>query len=54
MSLYEWKLQWQQWWQSLSVKDQRALWILATVLGLAVLYFAVWLPSETAKQQTQG
>ncbi|OIP96760.1 MAG: hypothetical protein AUK56_00675 [Thiomicrospira sp. CG2_30_44_34] len=53
MSLYEWKLQWQQWWQSLSVKDQRALWILATVLGLAVLYFAVWLPSETAKQQAQ-
>ena len=53
MSLNDLKLQWQQLWQGLSVKDQRALMLMAAVLGLALLYFAVWLPSETAKQQSQ-
>lgn len=52
MSLNELKLQWQQLWQSLSVKDQRALMMLAVVLGLALVYYAVWLPSENAKQQS--
>lgn len=53
MSLEQLKQQWQQIWQGLSAKDQRALMILAVVLGGALLYFAIWLPSETAKQQSQ-
>lgn len=53
MSLNELKSQWLQLWQGLSVKDQRALMILAAALGLALVYFGVWLPSETAKKQSQ-
>lgn len=39
-----WPEPWQQAWQKLSSRDQLAVKILSGVLGLALLYFAVWSP----------
>lgn len=41
----------QQRWQALNEREQRLLRVLSLVLGIALLYFAIWQPSVNAFQQ---